>query len=160
MELFDLAPREVNFEISDIKLSFRPFRLADDVHGDKLCGGRENKIKVFKELDFEKISLLAWYQLTAESQKKIVSAKIEHTYFDPETGEKKTEKIELIPIEKFRNLFPNFHDQVKLLNLLNKCKGFNFPDMPEDLKDIEALKKWKAQVEAIIESIGLKPLTS
>lgn len=147
MELSNLHPSEVNFELCGLPLTLRPFTIADDLKSQKLCGGQKKLAIAFKNFDFEKLSLIGWYQLTLESQKTILKT-VDGAYIDPETGEEK--KANLTPIEKFRNLFIGYADQITLLTNLIKCKGLNIPD----LDDEEALKKWAAQLKKLLPRTG------
>jgi len=142
MKLEDLRPKEVKLTALDVELTFRPFTIADDLKAHDLCGGKEGMIKAFEEFDFGKLSLLAWYQLTLESQKEVLSA-VEGVFIDPETGEEV--KANLKPIDKFRSLFLGDAGKIDLLTNFIRCKGVNLPD----LDDEEALKKWIDQLNKI-----------
>ncbi len=157
MELLDLSPKEVNFSVVGLDLTFRPFTVGDDSKAQKICSDSGGLGKVFANLvskdlhkilqAFEKISLIAWYQLATESQRLIISIK-EMIFMDPETGEEKS--AILTPIEKFRNLFASQDDQNNLFSSFLRCRGINIPD----LKDVEALKKWNDQLRELLPSIG------
>lgn len=147
MKLEDLRPKEVDFEVSGLKLTFRPFTIADDLKAQDICGGQDKMMEVFDKYDFEKISLMAWYQLTFDSQKEVLKA-VEGVYIDPETGEET--KVNLKPIEKFRKLFVGLGDEISLVTNLIRCKGINIPN----LDDEEALGKWIDQLSQAFPSIG------
>lgn len=147
MKLSDLRPKAVTFEAVGLELTFRPFTIADDLKGQDLCGGQEAMAKAFADFDFEKISLVAWYQLDLESQKKIVDS-VSGSYIDPETGNEVD--ANLTPIQKFRQLFIGIEGQISLITNLIKTKGLNIPDM----NDEEELKKWVDQLEAAIQPTG------
>lgn len=140
MKLADMQPKKVQFTVSDVSLTFRPFTIADDLRAQTLCGGEGQLVQAWKDFDFKKLSLVAWYQLDLKSQKFINNVK-EIIFVDPETGDE--QKAYLTPIEKFRNLFQGMPDQIGLLTNLIKCKGLNIPD----LDDEENLKKWVGQFD-------------
>lgn len=143
MNLKELQPKEIKFEASDLSLTFRAFTIADDLKAQELLGSQEMVGQAFETQDFAQLSLLAWYQLTIESQREVI-AKVEGNYIDPETGEETPANFK--PIEKFRSLFWSAYDRAALLiNLLN-CRGLNIPD----LEDEEGLKKWMARVTPIL----------
>jgi hypothetical protein len=157
MKLSDISPKETNFEIRGLKLTFRAFTIGDDLKANEICGAGMTLGDVFanlasKELNeilnaFEKISLISWYQLTLESQRQILNIK-ELVFLDPETGEEKRPKLS--PIEKFRNLFADPADQSNLFTAFLRCRGLNIPD----LKDKEAVKNWNDQLTKLLPSIG------
>lgn len=140
MKLSDLKPVPVVFKSCGLELTFRPFTIADDLKTRDICGGKKETLEAFQNFDFEKISLVAWYQLTLESQREVLKA-MEGFFIDPETGEEVNAKLK--PIDKFRHLFIGVKDQIELLTNLIKCKGLNIPD----LDDNEALKKWVDQFD-------------
>jgi len=152
MKLSELTPKAVKFEVSEVGLVFRPFTIADDLKSQDVCGGQKEVIAVFQDFDFKKISLVAWYQLTITSQKRVVTL-VEGSYIDPDTG--KETKANLKPIEKFRNLFLGIPDQISLLTNLLKCRGLNIPDLDDD----KALKKWVDQLAPLLPSTGQSSLT-
>jgi len=147
MKLTDIRPKEVDFELCGIALTYRPFAIGDDLKAQDLCGGQEAMSEAFSKFDFKKISLVAWYQLTLDSQKEILQA-VEGVFIDPETG--KETKANLTPIEKFRNLFLGIGDQIALLTNLVKCKGINIPDLENE----KELKKWVDQLNKTLPSTG------
>lgn len=157
MKLSDLQPKEVDFEVRGLSLTFRAFTIGDDLKANKICGETANLGDIFANLvskdlseiirAFEKISLIAWYLLTVESQRKILDIK-EMIFIDPETGEEKRPKLS--PIEKFRNLFASPDDQSNLFTAFLRCRGLNIPD----LKDAEAVKNWNDQLTKLLPSIG------
>ena len=142
MKLTDLIPTSVDFKTCGLDLTFRPYTIADDVNAQKLCGGQKKMISVYQHFDFEKISLIAWYQLEPDSQKIIIDSITAENYH-PETGEK--EEVKLSPIEKFRKLIIGIGGQIELLNNLIKCKGLNIPDFDND----EDLKKFTDQLRGV-----------
>jgi len=147
MKLTDIRPEEVNFKLCGVALTYRPFTIADDLKAQDLCGGQEAMSDAFRKFDFAKISLVAWYQLTLDSQKEILQA-VEGVFIDPETGEET--KANLTPIEKFRNLFVGIGDQIALLTNLIKCKGLNIPDLDNE----KELKKWVDQLDKALPLTG------
>jgi len=147
MKLADLQPKKVDFTVSDVELTFRPFTIADDLKSQEIAGGQKKLVKAFEEFDFEKISLVAWYQLTLESQRKILEV-VEAATIDPDTGEET--QVNIKPIEKFRALFQGIPDQIHLLTNLVKCRGLNIPNIEDD----EALGEWVNQLTAALPSIG------
>ena len=147
MKLTDIRPEEVNFELCGVALTYRPFTIADDLKAQDLCGGQKAMSQAFSKFDFEKISLVAWYQLTLDSQKLILEA-VEGFFIDPETGREVNAKLK--PIDKFRNLFVGIGDQIALITNLVKCKGINIPDLGDD-KD---LKKWVDQLDKTLPLTG------
>jgi len=151
MKLSELTPKAVKFEVSEVGLVFRPFTIGDDLKAQDVCGGQKEVIAAFQDFDFKKISLVAWYQLTITSQKRVVTL-VEGVYIDPETGAET--KANLKPIEKFRNLFLGIPDQIALLTNLLKCRGLNIPDLDDD----KALKKWVDQLAPLLPSTGQSSL--
>ena len=147
MNLSDLKPQNVAFSLCGLNLVFRPFTIADDLKSQEICGGQDKMREVFEKFDFEKISKIAWYQLTFESQKKILDT-TEAIIIDPESGEEV--KVETTPIDRFRRLFVGPGDQILLITNLIKCKGLNLPDFDNS----GDLKKWVDQM-----SQELNPLT-
>lgn len=156
MKLSELRPKNVEFELCGLNLVYRPFTIADDLKAQDICGGQKAMAEAFEKFNFKKISLVAWYQLTLDSQKEVLKA-VEgfykdtvtgDVYIDPETG--KEVKANLKPIDKFRNLFLGIGDQISLLTNLVKCKGLNIPDLDDD----ENLKKWVDQLEKVNPSTG------
>lgn len=147
MKLSDLKPKDVDFEVSEVNLTFRPFTIADDLKAQDVCGGQKEVVAAFQDFDFEKISLIAWYQLTIQSQRTVLEA-VEGIYIDPESGKEIHAKLK--PIEKFRNLFLGIADQISLLTNLLKCRGLNIPDLDDD----KALKKWTDQMAPLLPSTG------
>ena len=167
MNLVDMRPKPVEFKALGLDLVFRPFTIADDIKAQEL-----GIIKAFKNYDFEKISLIAWYQLDTDSQKKVIkSVKAYKAYhIDPDTGDKvnnenffswvkklffkligKTEiEVKLRPIDKFRKLFVGHGDQAYLLTSLIKAKGLNIPDLDDEIE----LKKWVDQLNKEIPLTG------
>ena len=146
MKLSDLTPKKVDFTVSELKLTFRPFTIADDLKGQELCGGQNKLAEAFQNYDFAKISLIAWYQLTIESQKNVLKS-VEGSYIDPETGDEIDANLK--PIDKFRALFVGVGDQISLIVNLMNCKGLNIPDLDDD----ESLKKWVDQLD-VLKSTG------
>lgn len=140
MKLSDLSPKSVEFIVNGLELKFRPFNLADDIRAKEICGGAEGVETVFKDFDFEKLSLMAWYQLDIVSQRLVIDS-VELTAIDAETGNeiKTTEK----PIDKFRAIFTGIDDQIRLLTNLINCRGINIPD----INDAEALGEWIANLK-------------
>lgn len=157
MKLSELTPKAVDFEVHALQLTFRPLTIGDDLKSQEICGEKMSLGKIFENLGskkitevihaFEKISLVAWYQLTVESQRLIVQLK-DFIFIDPETEEEKSVKLK--PIEKFRNLFSSPENQQKLFTAYLRCRGLNIPD----LNDKEALKKWNDQLTSLLPSIG------
>lgn len=147
MELFNLRPVSVEFELCGIPLEFRPYSVADDLKSYDICGSPEGVAKAFKEYDFEKICLLAWYQLTPESQ-RIIIEKTSAIEFHPKTG--KEQPKHSTPIERLNALFICIDDQISLIGNLSKCKGLNIPD-PEDR---ESLGKWLDQINELRKLTG------
>jgi|GEM_PF-6904268 len=141
MNLQELQPKEVKFTVSEIELTLRPFTIADDLAAEMLLGGKEKVSEAFVNWDVEKLSLLAWHQLTLESQKSVVAADIEAEKIDPDTGE--TIKVDLTPLQKFRSLFWSVKDKAQLVRVLCNCRALNIPE----LDDVEGLGKW---LEAIL----------
>lgn len=135
MELFDLNPKEVPMHVSGVDIVFRPFTLADTILMEEKFGGLKELQRAIEGFNFKVISSIAWYQLTVESQKKIISS-VESYYIDPETGEEIKQKMK--PIDKFRNLFNGMVEQATLLSTLVRCRGINMPD-PSDESEV---KKW------------------
>lgn len=147
MNLSELTPSSVEFTVLGIDLTLRPFTIADDIMAAKACGGQEEMVKAFQEFDFEKISLISWYQLDLESQKKVLSA-VSGSYIDPETGEEIDAKLK--PIDKYRKLFLGMEGQISMIVNMIKCKGINIPD----LNDEAELKKWMDQLQPATPSTG------
>jgi hypothetical protein len=145
MKLSDLKPNPVDFELCGLPLTFRPFTIADDIKAAELCGGRKQMVDAFEKFDFEKLSLIAWYQLDLKSQRAILE-RTEAVYVDPETGAET--KAQTTPLKRFQALFVGLADQISLITNLAKCKGLNIPD----LDDEEALGKWVSQLS---EALGL-----
>jgi len=143
MKLSDLTPKTVEFEVTGISLTFRPFTIYDDTTAQTICGGAEKVSEAITKMDFDKIFLMAWHQLTLESQKKVIKG-VELVSIDPETGEEAA--VKLTPIEKFKNLFLGIRDQTELLINLMRCRGLNIPDV----EDGEAIKKWIDQIREIV----------
>jgi hypothetical protein len=85
MKLSDLKPKSVNFEVCGVHLTFRPFIIADDLASEEIAGNYLILQESLEKFDFEKLSLLAWYQLDIKSQREVLKA-IEGIYIDPETG--------------------------------------------------------------------------
>lgn len=139
MDLINLRPKEVTFEINGLEITFRPFTIADDLKMQDICGGQKEMQAVFDKFDFERISLIGWYQLTLESQKAVLD-KVQLGHIDPETGEMVESKAK--PIDKFRGLFMGVGDQILLLQSLIKSKGLNIPE----LGDEELSKKFLDQL--------------
>lgn len=147
MKLADLKPKNVDFELCGLALTYRPSTIADDLKARELCGGQKELAAAFENYDFEKLSLIAWYQLGIESQRKI-SESVEGIYIDPLSGDEKT--ANLTPLDKFRHLFVGIGDQITLIVNLIKCRGINIPD----LGDEKELEKWVDQLREALPSIG------
>lgn len=147
MKLADLKPKNVDFELCGLALTYRPSTIADDLKAQELCGGQKELAAAFENYDFEKLSLIAWYQLDIESQKKILN-RTEGVYIDPETGVET--KVNTTPLQRFRHLFVGIGDQITLIVNLIKCRGINIPD----LDDGEELEKWTDQLKEALPSIG------
>jgi hypothetical protein len=156
MKLTDLAPRSVTFEAQGTSLTFRPFIVRDDIKVREICADQsleqvltdlsdaENPETILKA--FNKIMLMAWFQLDIESQRKINDSRL--VFIDPLTGNEQTE--ELAPIEKFKELFNTHELQADLFANFLRCRGLNIPE----LKDAGAIKEWGDQLMALLASIG------
>jgi len=136
MKLSEIQPKEVDFEVCGMDLTFRPYTISDDLKFQE----------IYKDLDEDpdhmaKVFLTAWYQLTLASQKKVVAT--ESVYMDPETGKEK--KAGFSPIQKFRSLFLGAKSHAILINNLFKCRGLNLPD----IKDDTTQKKWVGQLKTL-----------
>lgn len=147
MKLSDLKPKEVKFKACGVKLTFRPFLISDDLKSQDAIKSAQELQEALQNYDFEKLSLLAWYQLTLESQKEVLKA-VQGVYIDAESGEEIDAK--LTPIEKFKHLFAGIGDQKILIESLLNCRGLNVPD----LEDAEAVKKWAGQLKKLIPQTG------
>lgn len=148
MKLDDLKPVAVPFNLMGLSLVFRPWTIQDDLKAVEICGGKSEFLKAFENFDFEKISLISWYQLEKESQLEVIKS-VECTEINHETGEEV--RVNQKPIEKFRSLFAGLGAQVQLLTDLTKCKGLNIPDFEDD----EELKKWMDQLILARQQTGL-----
>ena len=148
-ELTSLSPKSVDFELCGLPLTYRPYSIADDIKAQEICGGQKELIAAFQNSDFEKLSLVAWYQLDIDSQKTILNH-TEGVFVDPETGVET--KSNTTPLQRFRALFVGVGDQISLITNLMNCKGLNIPD----IKNPEALGKWVSQMAVALRSTGLK----
>lgn len=147
MNLSEITPKEVKFTVSKLELIFRPFTINDDLKAQEICGGQDQLGKAFEKFDFTLISLIAWYQLTLDSQKSVIK-NVQLGFHDPDTGRFKQTLLK--PINKFRQLFLGIGDQISLITNLIKCKGINIPDFDDE----EKLKKWTDQFAKILPSTG------
>jgi len=138
MNLSEITPKEVEFKLCGLPLTYRPFRIADEIKAQEICGGTKEVEQAFHKSDFDKLSLMAWYQLTLESQKQILQV-TEGVYIDPKTG--KETNANFTPIERFRNLFLGVAGQLSLSTNLLRCRGLNIPDFD----NLEDGKKWVDQ---------------
>lgn len=130
MELSDLEPKEVSLNLEGVEVVFRPFTLRDELRNKKKFGGEEGLQKIIAKFDFEKISEIAWGQVTLESKKVVVKA-VQVSGLDPTTGEEI--KVEMLPLDKFQTLLLGIPALIRLLEMLNTCKGVNLPKI-DDLK--------------------------
>jgi hypothetical protein len=147
MKLSELKPKSVSFQACGVPLTFRPFLIADDLKTQEIIGTPEEFLKALSDLDFERLSKLAWYQLDIRSQREVVKA-VEGVYIDDKTGEEVDAK--LTPLQKLQQLFTGPADQMILVQNLLNCRGLNVPD----LDDTEKVKKWVVQLEELAKPIG------
>lgn len=143
MKISDLKPKSVTFEACGVSLTFRPFLISDDLESQDLIESPADLAEALQNFDFEKLSLLAWYQLDIKSQRNVLEA-VEGVYIDAESG--KEIDAGLSPIDKFRHLFSGIADQQKLIESLLNCRGLNLPP----LDDLEKVKKWADQFSDLI----------
>lgn len=147
MKISDLKPKEVKFSACGVDLTFRPFRIADDIETQDIVGDAQELHKALQDFDFEKLSLLAWYQLDINSQRAVLKA-VEGVYIDAETGEEID--ANLTPVKKFRCLFSGIADQKALIENLLNCRGLNIPS----LDNPDKIKKWADQLKKLLPLTG------
>ncbi|GAG06843.1 unnamed protein product, partial [marine sediment metagenome] len=82
MKLSDLKPKSVTLQACGVSLTFRPFLISDDLSHQDLIGSAEELNEALQNFDFDKLSLLAWYQLDIQSQREVIKA-VEGVYMDP-----------------------------------------------------------------------------
>lgn len=152
MKISDIKPQQVDFKACGVGLTFRPFVISDQMRMEDVFGDEEGLSTALKEFDFEKLSLLAWYQLDIRSQREVLKA-VEGVYIDAESG--KEIDAALTPIQKFRALFTGIADQMTLIRSLLNCRGLNMPP----LDDAEKIKKWADRLAKLVKSTGQKSLT-
>ena len=157
MELDQLIPEKAtwertvhgaNGESRTLKLVFREFDLEDEAWLKRAFG--DELQKHFEQMNMEVISRIAFHQLDVECKKELMNLKF--IGWD----EEKDEEIEIAKTgrEKLGKLCVGFPDQMELLKILLKVRGFSMPVLDEiierdgenlgnELK--ETVKKTKAQ---------------
>ena len=150
-KLSDLKPKTLNFEVGELPLTFKPYSLASIAKEEEIFGTLKGFSDALKTFDFEKLSLLAWYQMDFKSQKKVIES-VECSYVDAVSGQEVEKK--LTPIEKFRVLFSSISEQMAMLKNLMNCRGMNMPDIDDQKK----MTVWSEQIDKIADSTGLKSL--
>ena len=134
MELKDLTPREVSFEIGlpshetkglfakkELTLTFRPFTLADEQWLDRRWT-KEEVAEIFMHFKGKEISEIIWNQLTKDSKEKVFSIK----FLDKDEDNNEIELYKKGP-EKVGALLTGLYELKIALDALIQCRGFSMP---------------------------------
>lgn len=129
MELDQLIPEKVFWtrtiqgegETRELNLEFRPFDLEDESWLKRSFG--DSLKQKFETMDMDAISRIAFHQLENSSKKELM--KLKFMGWDEETDE----EIEIAKTgrEKLAKLCFGYPDQLELLKILLKVRGFSMP---------------------------------
>jgi hypothetical protein len=139
--LEDLSPVPVDFSLfageNEVKLTFRPFVLADESWLKREFPEAELK-RIFEEFDMPYIAKIGFHQLTLESKRKLMDIKfvdIDEDGQEFETAKKGTDKILM--------MLGSFKSQIDFIKFLIETRGASFPIFKEMVEDLEKEVKKK-----------------
>lgn len=127
--LFDFKKKTTSFMASFVtdkgvtrkkRVTLRPYTLADTAYIQSLYT-QDELVKNLETLNAECICKLVWHQMTNDSKKLFLSAKV--IELDENTGEEY--EIEMEGWKRLFNVFTQMQDLIPMYNAWLECRGIN-----------------------------------
>ena len=164
MELEQLIPERCSWtktiegdgETRELELHFRPFSIEDE-SWLKTAFGDELK-SIFENMEMDKIARISFHQLDPECKREIMKIKFMDVSEDGEDIE-----IAKRGPEKLAKLIIGYPDQMELIKILLRTRGFSMPIIEEIgdhlINEVEKTTGGKSQKVRNRKSTGPKSLT-